>query len=99
MSGIYIHGMEMPKTGNWKTIRIYYDGTCAESNWQGDCKYMCGCEAVPVPDHGRLIDADALAKDGWHLNRYYSDSNGCWIENMTLENAPTIIQSDKDGAE
>ena len=50
----------MPKAGNWKTIRIYYDGTCAVPNWQGDCTYMQGCEAIPVPPHGRLIDADAL---------------------------------------
>lgn len=59
---ILIRGMEMPKAGNWKTIRIYYDGTCAEPNWQGDCKYMQGCEAVPVPPHGDLIDADKLVE-------------------------------------
>lgn len=58
--GIYIKGMEMPKAGNWKTIRIYYDGTCAEPNLQGDCRYMQGCEAIPVPPHGDLIERDAL---------------------------------------
>ena len=59
MSGIYIKGMEMPKAGGWKTIRIFYEGTCAVPNWQGDCTLMKGCEAIPVPDHGQLIDADA----------------------------------------
>lgn len=59
---VLIKGMEMPKAGNWKTIRIYYDGTCAEPNWQGDCRYMQGCEAVSVPPHGRLIDADSMIK-------------------------------------
>ena len=67
---ILIRGMEMPKAGNWKTIRIYYDGTCAEPNWQGDCKYMRGCEAVPVPPHGRLIDSDALRV--YMLNAHYN---------------------------
>ena len=57
---VLIKGMEMPKAGNWKTIRVYYDGTCAEPNWQGDCKVMKGCEAVPVPDHGDLIDRDEI---------------------------------------
>lgn len=56
---ILIKGMEMPKVGNWKTIRIYYDGTCAEPNWQGDCKYMQGCEAVPVPKQ-RITNADRI---------------------------------------
>lgn len=55
---VLIKGMTMPEVGNWKTIRVYYDGTCAEPNWQGDCKIMKGCEAVPIPDHGDLADRD-----------------------------------------
>ena len=53
---VLIKGMKMPKAGNWKTIRIYYDGTCAEPNWQGDCNLLKGCEAVPIPNNGDLID-------------------------------------------
>lgn len=68
---VLIKGMKMPKAGNWKTIRVYYDGTCAEPNWQGDCKVMKGCEAVPIPDHGDLIDRDALqATDSWEWIRH-----------------------------
>lgn len=66
---VLIKGMEMPKAGNWKTIRVYYDGTCAEPNWQGDCKVMKGCEAVPIPDHGDLIDRDELMKHGVYMPR------------------------------
>ena len=89
---VLIKGIELPKAGNWKTIRIYYDGTCAEPNWQGDCKYMKGCEAVPVPPHGDLIDRDALPweyqglmltdPDEWGLNVWY------------IEHAPTIIPAE-----
>ena len=102
MSGIYIPGMEMPKAGNWKTIRIYYDGTCAVPNWQGDCTFMKGCEAIPVPDHGRLVDKDALEKDisesvvfsGRERNAELIGANK--IINR-LHRAPTIIPADKEG--
>lgn len=74
MSGIYIPGMEMPKS-------------CRECEWcvhtiPGD-KYICHkmkravigvcetdietvnvcCPLISVPDHGRLIDADKLVRD------------------------------------
>ena len=101
---VLIRGMEMPKAGNWKTIRIYYDGTCAEPNWQGDCKYMQGCEAVPVPPHGRLIDADALRQAMYH-EAFETDSpmqkwdSGCWIRYKMFERmeeaAPTIIPAEE----
>lgn len=85
---VLIKGMEMPKAGNWKTIRIYYDGTCAEPNWQGDCRYMHGCEAVSVPPHGRLIDGDALAK----LEVIPSDN---WVF-RAIEKVPTIIEAEEE---
>ena len=59
---LLIKGMKMPKAGNWKTIRVYYDGTCAEPNWQGDCKVMKGCEAAHIPNHRDLLDKDELSK-------------------------------------
>lgn len=90
---VLIKGMEMPKAGDWKTIRIYYDGTCAVPNWQGDCKYMQGCEAVPIPPHGRLIDADALDES---LGIEDQDIYAHWA----LESAPTIIEAeDNNGAD
>lgn len=60
---ILIKGMEMPKEGSWKTVRIYPDGTCAVPNWQGDCTFIQGAQAVPVPKHRRLIDADAVERN------------------------------------
>lgn len=62
MSGIYIPNMEMPK--------------CKDCFWAFGYKFKCSCSSeqanhdtgtrpddcplIPVPDHGRLIDADAL---------------------------------------
>lgn len=54
MSGVYIKGIEMPKEGSWKEIRIYPDGFCVIPNWQGDCTFIKGAKAIPVPDHERL---------------------------------------------
>lgn len=86
---ILIKGMEMPEAGNWKTIRIYCDGTCAEPNWQGDCKYVQGCEAVPVPPHGRLIDADEL-KTAFPCG----ESVRTECVRATIDYAPTIIPAE-----
>lgn len=91
--GVYIKGMEMPKDGCHHTICIYADGTVST----GGRAYM----AVPVPPHGRLIDADALEKE--HMKRAYENfrsyqfhvSATAWINE-----APTIIPEEppKEGA-
>ena len=53
------------------------------------------CPLVPVPPHGRLIDADALlASENQHYE-YHSDS--FYVETRTIELAPTVIPADKDG--
>lgn len=71
---VLIKGMEMPKEGSWKTVRIYPDGTCAIPNWQGDCTFLKGAQAVALPPHGRLIDADAvLRRYDYELSRTYTD--------------------------
>lgn len=83
--GVYIKGMEMPRT-HPLTITIYPNGqvlseTVGAKDIHGD--------AVPVPPHGRLIDADALLNDkgvgtqiaGW----------GKMYHETAIEYAPTII--------
>lgn len=63
--GIYIPGMEMPKNGCIKHLLLLRDGSvCSVIDVTSGCQpppeeqnYI----AVPVPPHGRLIDADALA--------------------------------------
>lgn len=56
--GVYIKGMEMP-TADYELlcINIYPDGKVC-INLDLDCKQVA--TAIPVPPHGRLIDADAL---------------------------------------
>lgn len=60
--GVYID-MEMPKGKRGKRIIIFPNGAVveliAEYTYDGDLHTV---KAIPVPAHGRLIDADALIK-------------------------------------
>ena len=70
MSGIYIPGMEMPKDCGHcplNKLNTEYGGLVYECIITGhylDDGYegtiMSNCPLIPVPDHGRLIDADKL---------------------------------------
>lgn len=84
--GMYIKGIEMP-TDNTVLLRIYPKGNdCAFYVEQLDIdddvldKYW----AVPVPPHGRLIDADALCE-----GRVANDNVV-----ICAKTAPTIIEAE-----
>lgn len=72
--GVYIIGMEMPsidlewriihgQDGKWYAIDV--NAETSDGEWH---------EIVPIPEHGRLIDADALYDEfveaGQHSRRY-----------------------------
>lgn len=69
MMGVYIKGIEMPKSclncflsrsgcrAVLKRMRAMEAGTWIPANYRHD-----DCPLVPVPPHGRLIDADALTE-------------------------------------
>lgn len=74
MSGIYIPGMEMPKSCFTCPFRRKVDPDnimCIvtrevfEETFAGtiETRNRSNCPLVPLPDHGRLIDADALVAD------------------------------------
>ena len=70
MSGIYIHGMEMPKNCFLCKLsylageRLYCNVTHEEVL---RAKIAPECPLVAVPDHGRLVDADVVEKE---IERY-----------------------------
>ena len=94
--GVYIKGMEMPTNcGDCKAFVCY-------KQWAGDIgDCFCGitkedakakeknadCPLVPVPPHGRLIDADALVRDNGikEIPEYYE----------VVCAAPTIIPAEE----
>ena len=90
MSGIYINGMETPKSCNACMFDVY--GLCLiNKNLEVKDELTHSCPLIPVQDHGRLIDADVLSAK-------CDDPNWCvWLSD--IDDAPTVIPADKDGAE
>lgn len=86
--GIYIPGMEMPVGHNESSFGIDADGNpllavYTEKNTEPEIYYI-----IPVPDHGRLGDLDALADK-------CDDPYWCvWLSD--IEDAPTVIPTDKE---
>ena len=67
MSGVYIKGMEMPTGCDTCPFEVFGDcyGGKAKFIMDIDEEVAMGvrhknCPLTPIPDHGRLIDADAL---------------------------------------
>lgn len=96
MSGIYISGMEMP-TSCW--LCHFQDcGNCVLNNHKvvDNCimedRRDEECPLIPVPEHGRLIDADAAK-----VSIAYAEETGDWsvpqmrIVLEIIDAAPTII--------
>ena len=83
MADILIRGMELPKNEPL-LVKINPDGSVSTTAKNGYKKY----KAVPVPPHGRLIDADALTistavpLDGKPYRYVHIDN---------IKDAPTII--------
>ena len=101
MAGVYIPGMEMPTRCE--------DCFCYRHNAEYDYAYcnissvnvlghgnarLVGCPLIPVPDHGRLIDKDALL-DNCHIHWSQTTSESC-IPVDDVDDAPTIIPADKE---
>ena len=92
MSDLLIKGMEMPKEGEWISVNIFHDGKCFVQSWCGmDFNFAAKLTAVPVPPHGRLIDADQL-KEYWmpDHDRYF---NADYFIH-TIDAAKTVIERD-----
>ena len=102
---ILIKGMEMPKScmdcpfkgfdraGGRGNICTINDSITIHAVLDGvDIKFvrMGDCPLVPVPQHGDLIDRDALIKDGWlNLHKEVRRMSGCAIYELPLAN-PSI---------
>ena len=96
--GIYLANMEMPKSCYVCPFCDYVSARCdavngnpytPESRYEKRADF---CPLIPVPDHGRLIDADAFEKENsffWNrdfINSKYSDTLADLVNS-----APTII--------
>jgi hypothetical protein len=99
---ILIHGMEMPKDG-YIDVRLFFDGW-AHIPTDEPPYYNKAFEAIELPPHGRLIDADAMERMFADIdNAPYSGfdgedpfySAGDAVQIIRL--APTIIPAATEG--
>lgn len=79
---VLIKGMEMPIDGNETIIRIRSDGTVLDQYG-----HHLVITAVPVPPHGRLIDADVL--------RDLCDAPHWCVWLSEIDDAQTIIPAEE----
>ena len=105
---ILINGMEMPKKIEPGLVVEFADGIDGK-RYARLHHYRHGAltdwlEAVHVPQHGRLIDADVLALELREKAKDFTDSEygeglkcGLADARVSITNAPTIIPADKEG--
>ena len=108
MSGIYIPRMEMPDRcfscpmcdtdccGISKGAYIEYRdiGIDVAIDHRPDW-----CPLIPVPEHGRLIDADALRKSDRLVGKMMMFGGEYVYTQTEIDRAPTIIPASKEGEE
>ena len=108
--GVYIKGMEMPKSCEECPLSMVvesgmeYGYGCQYTLTTGNPKMRekdctarpTWCPLIELPPHGRLIDADALQKDGWKLRKEKMIMGGYSIQEMPLSYPliPTIIEAE-----
>lgn len=110
MAGIYIKGMEMPRACVWRedghlrTCPLYdIDGYCGAINSEACHKEEephPDCPLIPAPDHGRLVDADALDASVLQAGFSYAITRRKLRYTpgevrQKIANAPTIIPAEK----
>ena len=106
--GVYIKGIEMPKNCDGCRIMALEDTNCEaelycgcpivfKAHPQGVDHRPDYCPLIPVPEHGRLIDANALYKEAFKRSETKDGYYNCLepvISCYTIDNAPTIIPAD-----
>ena len=105
---VYIKGMEMPKPGQIVLVEMNENGDVFAA-YDGGRTKLSQYKAVPVPDHGDLIDRNALeervitqkyacarASASGSITELHK-SWGLHDAELMIEAAPTIIPADKEG--
>ena len=95
---IFVKGVEMP-TEEQEPFRfeLYADGAVVQlMPPDNDCEF----KAIPVPDHRRLIDADAMEQDAQKrllmCNKNDNQFQKPYEIMRAIALAPTIIEADKE---
>lgn len=110
MSGVYIKGLEMPES--CLDCKVHYvwgsgrpqcliTGEFIDDRNAYKQKRLEDCPLIPVPDHGRLIDADALDTSVLQAGFSYAITHRKLRYTpgevrQKIANAPTVIPKDKE---
>ena len=96
--GIYIKGMKMPKSCAECPLK-YFDGEAECCPFVGDSVFYNrrsdNCPLVPVPAHGRLIDADEMLKEHYNGSPDGFVFRASVIRPEMVEKLPTIIEAEE----
>ncbi len=100
---VIIKGMEMPKSC-WDCGLCYNAVYCKElkvrfldrEDFEPGERRLPDCPLVPVPDHGRLIDADALFEEVYKVWGTEYDASECNSLMSFINAAPTIIPAEEE---
>ena len=102
---ILIKGLKMPKRCGECIFDVYSCGGCLINlNTEHKNELTHSCPLVELPDHGDLIDRDALSREMYH-EAFETDSalqkwdGGCWIRYKMFEKhrdaAPVVIPAER----
>lgn len=102
--GVYIN-MEMPKSCHCCLMCVQVsDG---DIDWHWECclladkvaryatERISGCPLVPVPPHGRLVDADRILSEQMKRKYYHLPNGDTAIPVIDIEHAPTVIEAEE----
>ena len=96
---VLIKGMEMPTSCMTCLFQNpYMGGWCSLPNDNSNAySRRCDCPLIPIPPHGRLIDADALADSFEPSDFWNSDAeDNCFAAVRIVHSAPTIIPASEE---
>ena len=91
MSGVFIKGFSVPNNCGACPLRLAW---CRERIYMVERPQRC--PLVPVPDHGRLIDADALPNYDKPIGKLMMFGGEYVYTQTAIDQAPTIIPTDKE---
>ena len=93
---IYIPHIGMPRNCQECFICTRCNGICdiADEVEYSVLKRPDGCSLIEVPEHGRLVDADALP---WISGENEKGVPVFLLLKATVDSLPTIIPADKEG--
>ena len=98
---ILIKGMEMPKSCSVCSFCFGANNICPWTREYATCKGRHNdCPLVPVPPHGRLIDADKIGLTDFEIilcQKGNPFKNALEMLLEKIENAPTVIPASEEG--